>query len=679
MLSRILYLFFTAILVLSFSACGGGDTPSDSGGSSTPTTITGEGSTSSYVAITLNQVYSGHIGTSTDESQRYSYYTFTTTNAGDYTITASNLSTSTNLNFDVYTQSDLLSGFEDGAYDSGTSGETLTLTLDADTVYYLFVSSFGSATNFDLLVEAPYTPTSVIAQNLSATDGTSSTSITITWDAVTNASMYLLFREYDSSYEDSFFVSSNSYTDTDVFSDYLYTYYVKAMVDGAYEDASNEDTGYIEGYAGYGVVTATLSLDVSTLAVNESATGTITATATTDGTTADTVTAASSATAVATVSVSESVITVTGVSAGTATVTVTSASGESETVAVTVEVPVVTKQWSENYDYFAAAYSFDIVSYNDVFYSIKNFYGVSAQSYDGTTATELTSFYDGSDNQPLYIDVDSTGKLYVLSTHSKQLADASLYTYENDVWTEISTGFDDFYWGQAASAFAIYIYNDEPIVLIYRGDTIYIRKFSSGEWVDVKNITQIDTNYDLSYYQSTIDSSGNIYVAYYNHATYLTKIAPDGTTSDISLSTFGGSLGKSLEFNDGKLYVAYNSGDISDQQKATLEEYSFTTDTWQKVGIGEFSKDLNYGSEFSIAFDSLNNPYVTLYSYVDTSYPSYHELYVYTFDGSDWSIVGDTRLDTDSANYSVNLKTKTFIHGSDIYVMDLVDGQLFHY
>jgi len=88
------------------------------------------------------------------------------------------------------------------------------------------------------------------------------------------------------------------------------------------------------------VTAATLSLNPTSLSVDEDSTGTITATATTDGTTADTIsTVVSSDTDVATVTFSGNIITVSGVSDGSATVTITSGSDETATCAVTINTP----------------------------------------------------------------------------------------------------------------------------------------------------------------------------------------------------------------------------------------------------------------------------------------------------------------------------------------------------
>ena len=414
MFSKILSLFFTTVLIISFTACGGG---SDDGGATDNTPVYGaEYTISQYVDYETAQTWDGYDGSSTktgttttvfDES--YNVITMTETdqdaNVEIYQFHNSygtySFLNGPSLPFDsvyglggiMFTPESIREGetvSEDytATVDGETVGGTVKITLDehydsinigaytyTDVIKITWIYIDGVSTNAPMVsqsiwmakgkgwvktmdnLESYYgirtdlgtiAPTSLIAQNLSATDGNYSDKITISWDSVTGASLYIVYRADSSTNVSVVYDStaSTSYEDTDVTSDYLYTYYVKAMVDGSAEDASESDTGYIDGYVTSGTLTPTLILDKSTLSVDESATGTITATATTDGSSTDTITATSSSTSVATVSVSGNVVTVTGVSAGTSTVTVTSGSTLTETVTVTVNTSTLVNEGS---------------------------------------------------------------------------------------------------------------------------------------------------------------------------------------------------------------------------------------------------------------------------------------------------------------------------------------------
>ncbi len=97
-----------------------------------------------------------------------------------------------------------------------------------------------------------------VAQNVSATDGTQDRSITISWDAVSGASIYYIYKAHSPEDATVFtpitVVAKTSFEDRTVDKNNLYNYYVKTYIDGEFGEASASDTGYVNGYSGDGVV-----------------------------------------------------------------------------------------------------------------------------------------------------------------------------------------------------------------------------------------------------------------------------------------------------------------------------------------------------------------------------------------------------------------------------------------
>lgn len=85
--------------------------------------------------------------------------------------------------------------------------------------------------------------------NVTASDGTSSTSVVVSWTAVAGASYYQVYRSLGSVFSGATLVgtsTTNSYTDSTVVVSTTYTYWVKAASASATSDESVPDTGYAE-------------------------------------------------------------------------------------------------------------------------------------------------------------------------------------------------------------------------------------------------------------------------------------------------------------------------------------------------------------------------------------------------------------------------------------------------
>lgn len=134
------------------------DTTNDTADDTTDdTTVSNEGSESSPVSLTLDTTHSAKIGANPFDGgdEYYSYYAFTTSDAGSYIITAASLSESADVDLRVF--SDATFDTQEGYSNNSTyDGESLTLTLDGSTTYYLRVENVSEYDlTFNLLVDAP--------------------------------------------------------------------------------------------------------------------------------------------------------------------------------------------------------------------------------------------------------------------------------------------------------------------------------------------------------------------------------------------------------------------------------------------------------------------------------------------------------------------------------------------
>ena len=149
MKSSLLSLFFSISMIVFFTACG-----SDSGSTVVVPSTPNEGSSSSFVGLTGEEFHSARVGDAGSDTDN-SYYTFTTTEAGDHNISITALSGLADLNFNLFSDSGLTNVVATAA-DTSDSGEEKIVTLNKDTIYYLVITNnIGSAVTFDLLVNGP--------------------------------------------------------------------------------------------------------------------------------------------------------------------------------------------------------------------------------------------------------------------------------------------------------------------------------------------------------------------------------------------------------------------------------------------------------------------------------------------------------------------------------------------
>jgi fibronectin type 3 domain-containing protein len=147
----------------------------------------------------------------------------------------------------------------DSSLATAVSGELTDISYDdttasAGTVYYYFIKArFTDGTEQFSYSDAGYRSVAgapVPPQNVNASDGVADQSyVRITWDAVTGADMYRVYRNNKDDYASSEAVSSDiaatEYLDSDVAAGVAYYYWVRAKNATGWSNYSDPDTGYI--------------------------------------------------------------------------------------------------------------------------------------------------------------------------------------------------------------------------------------------------------------------------------------------------------------------------------------------------------------------------------------------------------------------------------------------------
>ena len=155
-------------------------------------------------------------------------------------------------------------GFGTSLGNAGLSGDywsSVPLSDSADHAWRLDIYSSGHNTYSTYrYVGQSVRPVQVSVSaptNVSATDGTSTANVTITWSAVAGATSYEIWRgtSNDSALATKIGTStSTSYSDTSAIPETIYYYWVKAVASVGVSAFSSSDSGYIKSISGQGKV-----------------------------------------------------------------------------------------------------------------------------------------------------------------------------------------------------------------------------------------------------------------------------------------------------------------------------------------------------------------------------------------------------------------------------------------
>ncbi|MFC1478942.1 kelch repeat-containing protein, partial [Candidatus Margulisiibacteriota bacterium] len=319
-------------------------------------------------------------------------------------------------------------------------------TAEPGTTYYYKVKAWNSDSEYSEFSDSDSgypdsTPLSA-PDDVSATDGTYSDKVRISWAAVSDAEKYYVYRAYstDSTYYSLLsYTTSTSYDDTSVTAGETYYYKVKAWNNSGYSEYSSADSGYAQ----VSITSVTITPATITMPLGE----TYTLTATVQPTDASqSVVWQSSDSSIVTVS---NAGVVTAVSVGYATITAASASNAdvTGTCAVTVEAASYPDTWKTKASLSTPRSNLSLSAVNGKLYA----FGGS----DGTQSYNLVEVYDPGNNtwttkSPMdhklagHVSAVVNGKIYIIGGAYPGSADGysnmcTEYDPANGVFTQKAT------------------------------------------------------------------------------------------------------------------------------------------------------------------------------------------------------------------------------------------------
>ena len=183
---------------------------------------------------------------------------FPVTSEGRISITAFPDSAQTNLDLKISILNDSGETIAASAPENSFSATIGTDSLEIGN-YYLVVSgdslgtpangysSYGCVGGYQISGECPPSGAASTPENFSATDGSSTAFVELTWTGGNNTTEYRVYRKTNSlitSYNQIGTTTTNSFRDESAELDRVYTYYVSAANPLGESDASNSDTGF---------------------------------------------------------------------------------------------------------------------------------------------------------------------------------------------------------------------------------------------------------------------------------------------------------------------------------------------------------------------------------------------------------------------------------------------------
>jgi hypothetical protein len=254
--------------------------------------------------------------------------------------------------------------------------------------------------------------------------------------------------------------------------------------------------------------------------------------------------------------------------------------------------------------------------------------------YNGSNWTTVgAGGFSATNVRQAKMTVDISGNIYVVYTEGYDGA-AVVNKFDGANWVQVETGSLS---NGAPDILEIAIDLHGITYLAYRDANLnykgVVKKFDGSNWASlgVQGFSLSGAD-DISL---KMDQNNTAYVAYQDMSNYKATVKKyDGSTwVDVGtgLSPGEGSS-PSIAFDaNGTLYVVY--GDGTNGNKATVQKFNGSTNTWETIGAAGFSGgNISY---IKIAIDAANTPYV---AYQDVS--NNHRATVKKFDGTSWTTVG---------------------------------------
>jgi hypothetical protein len=268
---------------------------------------------------------------------------------------------------------------------------------------------------------------------------------------------------------------------------------------------------------------------------------------------------------------------------------------------------------------------------------------LNAQQWNNVGASDVVSTGGTSFNN---LSIDASGNYY-LSYYDVTVAKGSVQKFDGSSWSYlggsagITTGTATYNSLTTDTQGNVYYSNQ----IGYPGTGMEVRKFSSGAWTSLPNVTSNSANY-----QATAMSPSNTLYAYSSDGTGTVRKFVNGAWEQVGTAGFaGGATSAEMVIgSDNNIYVVQIASGV---KVYTINADATSTDTWTLLGGAALGNGYSSDNSFSdIALDANNIPYVV---YVSSSAEG-RKLNVKKFDGNSWVQVG-------AANFSDTVINNTAI------------------
>lgn len=265
----------------------------------------------------------------------------------------------------------------------------------------------------------------------------------------------------------------------------------------------------------------------------------------------------------------------------------------------------------------------------------------NAQQWDNVGSSSIVSAGGSSYNN---LAIDASGNYY-LSYYDVSVAKGSVQKFDGNSWSYlggsagITTGTATFNALTLDSQGAVYYSNQ----IGYPGTGMEVRKFSSGTWGSLPNVTSTSVNY-----QAMAVSPSNTLFAYSSDGSGTVRRYNNGVWEQVGTAGFAGgaTFAKMVIGSDNTIYVCQIASGVKVYK---INANALSTDSWTLLGGTTAGNGYTSDNSFSdIALDGNNTPYVL---YVSNTAEG-RKLNVKKFDGNSWIQIG-------AANFSDTVVNNT--------------------
>lgn len=272
---------------------------------------------------------------------------------------------------------------------------------------------------------------------------------------------------------------------------------------------------------------------------------------------------------------------------------------------------------------------------------VLNSFTVNAQLWENTGPSANVSAGNSSFNN---LTADGNGNYY-LSYYDVSVAKGSVQKFDGTSWSYlggsagITSGTATFNSLCIDGSGNVYYSNQAG----YPGSGMEVRKFNSGTWSQLPNVTNTGINY-----QATAVSPSNVIYAYSSDGSGTVRKYVNGAWEQVGTAGFAGgtTFAEMVIGTDNNIYACQISGGVKVYR---INADASASDPWTLVGGSIVGN--GYSSDFSfsdIALDGSNTPYVV---YVSSTAEG-RKLNVKKFDGTNWVQVGAPNFSDTVVNHT---------------------------